>query len=153
MEQALIEHNLAPLNSRRDIAKLGLIHRTMIGSGPIHFQNCFTRAPMSTRPDGREAQKRHDKQIVSYRQGDFLQLVTHSILGLVDIYNLLPKYVVNAWTVKLFQHRLQELLKASVTDDVSNWKKIFSPRDPLFCHALRKWHGWEGTGKVPEWLR
>ena len=33
-EDSLLEFGLAPLNSRRDIAMLGLIHRTVIGEGP-----------------------------------------------------------------------------------------------------------------------
>ena len=37
-EEALLTHNLAPLNSRRDIAMLGVIHRTVLGMGPPHFQ-------------------------------------------------------------------------------------------------------------------
>ena len=119
-EEALMIFNLAPLNTRRDIAMLGLIHRTVIGGGPDHFKQHFVRAPSSLRPEGRDSQRRHDRQLLSHRHGDFLQVVTHSVLGLVDIYNLLPQYVVNATTVKLFQHRLQELLKALITGGTNN---------------------------------
>ena len=37
--EALFTCNLAPLCSRRDIAMLGLIHRTMLGVGPQQFQD------------------------------------------------------------------------------------------------------------------
>ena len=38
---ALIEFNLAPLSARRDMAMLGVIHRTVLGKGPPHFkQHC-----------------------------------------------------------------------------------------------------------------
>ena len=36
-ENALFEFNLAPLNARRDMAMLGLIHRCVLGVGPEHF--------------------------------------------------------------------------------------------------------------------
>ena len=36
-EEALLHFNLAPLETRRDIAKLGLIHRSVLGGGPRHF--------------------------------------------------------------------------------------------------------------------
>ena len=37
--EALLKHNLAPLSTRRDIAMLGLIHRTVLGCGPNTFSN------------------------------------------------------------------------------------------------------------------
>ena len=40
-EEALLHFNLAPLETRRDIAKLGLIHRSVLGGGPRHFANSF----------------------------------------------------------------------------------------------------------------
>ena len=41
MDAALHEFNLAPLESRRDMAMLGLIHRTLLGQGPPQFQQWF----------------------------------------------------------------------------------------------------------------
>ena len=40
-ESALAEFNLAPLRVRRDLAMLGLLHRTALGKGPRHFDNFF----------------------------------------------------------------------------------------------------------------
>ena len=40
-EDALLHFNLAPLETRRDIAMLGLIHRSVLGCGPRHFANMF----------------------------------------------------------------------------------------------------------------
>ena len=37
-EEALLQYRLAPLSTRRDIAMLGLIHHTVLGQGPKHFQ-------------------------------------------------------------------------------------------------------------------
>ena len=39
--EALLNWNLAPLAMRRDIAMLGLIHRTVTGRGPSHFKKFF----------------------------------------------------------------------------------------------------------------
>ena len=120
IEDALLSHNLAPLRSRRDMAMLGLIHRSVIGSGPDHFRNHFRRATPSARPHGREAVRNHTRQLLTYRNGKFLEILTHSVLGLIDIYNLLPEYVVMSHTVKIFQHRLQELMKVVVTKGISS---------------------------------
>ena len=152
MEQALMEYNLAPLNARRDISMLGLIHRSIIGAGPDHFSKFFVRAPTPSRPDGRETMRRHSKQVRSLRNGKFLQILSHSVLGLIDVYNLLPEYAVQATSVKLFQHRLQEQMKAAIMDGGKNWSELFSPRRDLHSHELRKWQKWVGTGKAPDWL-
>ena len=46
-EEALLHLNLAPLETRRDIAMLGLIHRSVFGCGPRHFANMFLPSPPS----------------------------------------------------------------------------------------------------------
>ena len=73
------------------MAMLGLIHRAVLGKGPDHFNKHFVQAPAAKRPEGREAIRSHNYQLVSFRQGKYLELVSHSVLGLVDIYNLLLK--------------------------------------------------------------
>ena len=40
---ALMRFNLAPLSARRDMAMLGLIHRTALAKGPRHFGEHFRR--------------------------------------------------------------------------------------------------------------
>ena len=42
-EESLIYFGVAPLNARRDMAMLGLIHRSVIGLGPKHFLKFFRR--------------------------------------------------------------------------------------------------------------
>ena len=37
-EEALLRYNLAPLSTRRDIAMLGVLHRTVLGEGPSQFR-------------------------------------------------------------------------------------------------------------------
>ena len=40
-EEALMHFNLAPLNTRIDIALLGIIHRAACRKGPTQFHNFF----------------------------------------------------------------------------------------------------------------
>ena len=40
---ALMHMNLAPLQTRRDIAMLGIIHRSVLGCGPPQFKELFVR--------------------------------------------------------------------------------------------------------------
>eukprot|EP00969_Alexandrium_andersonii_P269227 11899382-Alexandrium_andersonii.AAC.1 len=40
-EEALLRFGLAPLAVRRDIALLGMIHRTILGKGPSQFAAFF----------------------------------------------------------------------------------------------------------------
>ena len=47
-EDALMFFNLAPLETRRDMAMLGLIHRKVLGCGPRHFASMFRLAPPSS---------------------------------------------------------------------------------------------------------
>ena len=69
--------------------------------------------------------------------GKHLDIVKTSVLGLVDIYNLLPQFVIDGATVSSFQHRLQVLLKTQACDGDDNWGKLFSPRMQLWDNRLR----------------
>ena len=43
-EEAMFEHNISPLQTRGDIALLGVIHRAALGKGPVHFKKVFKLA-------------------------------------------------------------------------------------------------------------
>ena len=59
---ALIEFNLAPLSARRDMAMLGVIHRTTLGRGPVQFRAFFKPAAAAEyRPAIRMFERRHNK--------------------------------------------------------------------------------------------
>ena len=111
IEDALLHFGLAPLNARRDVAILGIIHRTVIGKGPPHFRRFFAPARTSNNPDGRLATNSHDRQLQTYRTGQFLDVAVHSILGALDVYNILPTYVFSADNVKDSQNHLQQILR------------------------------------------
>ena len=82
--------------------------------------------------------RRHDVQLRSYRTGRFLDILGNSILGAIDIYNLLRASVVAAENVLAFQKRLQANLVIAANGNDAKWKELYSPRLPLYNHPLRK---------------
>ena len=118
---ALLEFNLAPLAARRDMAMLGLVHRTILGKGPAHFREFF-----KTRPD-------HKLVEPSCRMGG---LSKRSAFGLVPVYNLLPHGITSAADVPTFQRHLQLELSLRAEAGMDNWQTTYSPRLPLDRHPL-----------------
>ena len=115
-EEALFRFNLAPLPMRRDIALLGLLHRTALGKGPPQFMDIFKRRPGSlllVDPlEGREASL----------------LMRRSIWGLVRVYNTLGGALQCA-EVKGLQYMLQERAKSVVSKHLlTAWDRLYSPR-------------------------
>ena len=105
---AVMSFNLAPLCLRRDIA-MGLIHRTVLGEGPVHFQRSVYAAPSTARRSARH--QRHNRHLYEYRHGDYLDIVGRSALGAASVYNLLPQEIVDTESVKLLQRSLQDLAR------------------------------------------
>ena len=134
--EALCQYRLAPLSSRRDMALLGVIHRTVLGCGPEQFKEYFKAAPASMH-NGWESDRRHGRQLLTHREGRYLEILGHSILGLVDVYNLLPTNFVNEDTVPKFQGKLQKYLVEAATNGVVGWQNSFSPRLAIYAHPLR----------------
>ena len=129
-KEALLEFRLAPLNARRDMGMLGVIHRAVLGEGPDHFRKHFVLGSAQNHY-GREGLRRHGKQLQTFRRGKFLDIAANSILGLIDVYNLLPAYMVEATSVKEFQTRLQRMMRDLVTKGQENWETLYSLRKPL----------------------
>ena len=77
--------------------------------------------------------------------GKFLDVLANSALGLADVYNLLPEYIVEATEVHEFQSRLHELITETAQDGLSRWENLLSPRLLLFNHPLRDTRSWEGS--------
>ncbi len=132
---ALLYFNLAPLSSRRDMAMLGLIHRTLLGRGPQQFKRFFFLEPFPHGLNTRVASHCHSRRIHEYRQGRFLEVVKRSALGLASVYNLLPEEVVSVDTVSGFQHLLQDMVKDTASRGGS-WVKLVSPRHHMHAHPL-----------------
>ena len=137
--EGLMVFNLAPLSARRDMAMLGLIHRTVLGKGPPQFREFFKPAEtQENHPATRLFERRHGKQLKEWKDGTHTDVVTNSALGLVTVYNLLPDYLVQKPNVKDFQRSLQALLKQRAAANCEDWTETFSPRLPLWRHPLRQ---------------
>ena len=121
---ALVEYHLAPLCTRRDMAMLGLIHRTALGKGPPQFQKYFKKYNM-------------DSTLHDPRVGSRSPLIKRSALGLVAVYNLLPHSIRAAKSVPAFQKSLQEIVKTYATSGYPQWSDVLSPRLALTSHPLR----------------
>ena len=140
---ALNIHKLAPLAVRRDIAMLGLIHRTVLGRGPEQFRTIF-RADARA---GTEGTGKHRLQILPMKDdfSDFVlpgsrpaKYIEYSAHGLIKIYNLLPAEIVEASScVPSFQSALQKLVLCRANGGRSDWELTLSPRVPIYKHPLR----------------
>ena len=113
---ALMQFNLAPLELRRDIAMLGLLHRAAIRKGPPQLQTMFKR------------------RVGSYLLHDPYEnsrppLARRSAWGLIPIYNRLGSGAQSIATVKDFQFYLIERVRTIVRKGlVEDWKRLYSPR-------------------------
>ena len=121
---ALVTFHLAPLATRRNIAMLGLIHRTILGKGPIQFSAFF------------QCEEQYIRKLKDPRKACKCPLVTRSALGLVAIYNMLPYSVTGEKSVSSFQKRLQGIVLSLATAGHPQWVQVFSPRLPLATHPL-----------------
>ena len=113
-EDALLFFNLAPLAKRNDIAMLGLINRSVLRCGPRHIASMFQLAPPST-------SQKHCWYLQSHRGSRHQQKLVRSTLGLTDVYNLLPAWVVQQRSVATKQHDLPCLLKCTAANREDGW--------------------------------
>ena len=120
---ALLNFHLAPLGTRRDIAMLGLIHRTALGKGPAQFREFFKKDPCS-------------KDLHDPRKDFKAPITKRSALGLVAVYNMLPPGVLVAKSVSAFQRGLQECVVKFALSGYPQWAEVFSPRIPLVSHPI-----------------
>ena len=100
---AFFHFKLAPLRIRRDMAMLGLIHRSVLCCGTPVFER-FSR--LAAYP-GRNSRRWHSKRLHDPREAHHTDILARSALGLIRVYNPLPEYVVQKTSVKEFQHSLQ----------------------------------------------
>ena len=133
--EAYFYFNMAPLGTRRDVAMLGLIHRSVLGIGPQHFQKFFKRFE-GQQPRRSPRFPRHSKQLVDPCVGNSSAMLRRSALGLVRIYNLLPEQAVQQRSVKSFQQYLNKLLRNAVESRQDRWQELVCPRISGTGHPL-----------------
>ncbi len=136
VESAFLQHNLAPLSTRRDIAMLGVIHRAVLGKGPPQFKRFFHCELVPSRHlNTRLSSRMHSRRVHEYTHGRYLDIVKRSALGLASVYNILPGDIVAIDSVCGFQRGLQELVRGHVGSRIE-WSRLLSPRHWLHAHPL-----------------
>ena len=125
-KDALLNFNLAPLSSRRGIAMLGVIHRTIIKKGTAHSRKLFKKAEVA-HGKTRRSPGLHHMQIEEWDTSK--DYVRNSIIGLQRVYNRLPQNIVAQNSVPSFQKEAQVLLKTVCVNEIASWELIFSPRE------------------------
>ena len=123
----MTDYNLAPLKSRRDMAMLGLIHKTVLGQAHPDFSKFFRLSfePRSGRT--RSQNNRHAYTLQDDRISSELEVWRRSAAGLIPTYNRLPENVVMTESVQAFQRSLQNILKVEVKNNNLDWQSLFSP--------------------------
>ena len=133
---ALLDFNLAPLESRRDIAMLGVLHRAALKEGPVCFHKWFYEAAPNCRRSerGRRNTYRPLAEILPIYS---LAIARRSAFGLISVYNLLPNSIVEKSCVKSFQRALSDFMKDQARRNHTLWPALFSPRCAFITHPLR----------------
>ena len=109
---AIVRFNLAPLNTRRDISLLGVLHKIMLGTAPGPLANLFARPCPNLFAYGfRNGVALHNKQINDYVGHNSPVMLKRSVFCLVYIYNRLSQNAVDCTSVQAFQRNLQNELK------------------------------------------
>ena len=144
--EALEHFNLAPLETRRDIAMLGVVFRAVLNKGPPQLRGFFKRTDSQ---GGTRSSDWHSKQLKTYCNGDHLEVLQRSVLGLIEVFNLLPTALVEgAKKVNNFQAQLQELVLTAALEEAPDWKVLLAAgRAPWERRQLRKLKNWKSSWK------
>ena len=127
-EEAIERFNLAPLFTRRDVALLGLIHKTTLGLGPPQYRDVIY--PENLTRDmllraWRNPAARHNRQLHDPIDGTHSRKMQRSLLGLIYAYNLLPQWLVDIRSISTFQHHLQNAVKKLAHVCYPEWAHLF----------------------------
>ena len=114
--EALMHFNLAPLDTRRDIAQLGLIHRSVLNKGPPHFKLLFPRI---------QSINGHFRSVFNRAHGCNAGYIKHSIFRLIGYYNRLPFEIIEIDDVSTFQSELQNLVRNTISTNYPLWRTFF----------------------------
>ena len=145
---ALIHHNLAPVNARRDMAMLTVIHRCTLNQGPPTLRRFFPRDDTPISHTTRRTHS-HDHKLREYDIGHHPNVIHRSILGLIPIYDQLPTALVQCRDIKQFQGGLQSIIKPRLTSGKPDWLHFYSPRVPRYERQLHLFHDWSPTSTSP----
>ena len=130
---AFLEHNMAPLSMRRDIAMLGFLHKRMLGDTHVDICSLLPLIPeLETRRCTRSRSYRPSRMLEETFHGSRPALIRRSIFGLTRVYNKLPQHIVDSESCNEFQHHLNAFAHDRCRAGAPEWKMIFSPRRDLY---------------------
>ena len=124
--QAFLQFKLAPLELRRDIAALGLLHKIQLGEAHLDFDGLFPKAVHVEPPVTRHGSRRHGRQFAEISGNSFY--FNHSVFGMTKLYNILPEYAVACSTVSSFQAVLTKDARMACQTGRRDWKEIYRNR-------------------------
>ena len=124
--QAFLQFRLAPLELRRDIAALGLLHKIQLGEAHPDFDGLFPKAVHVEPPVTRHGSRRHGRQFAEISCNSFY--FNHSVFGMTKLYNILPEYAVACSTVSSFQAVLTKDARMACQTGRRDWKEIYRNR-------------------------
>ena len=122
-----MKYKLTPLQIRRDIAMLGLLHRCALKIAPPQLCELFPLAApcVSTLPHTRLANHRHSCQLCDPCYGKHSCQLHRSLFGLVAVYNLLPAYCMKN-DVRSLQGVLQSMVVTACSKELPTWKTLLN---------------------------
>ena len=117
-------YNLAPLQLRRDIGALGLLHKIQLGDIHEDFETLIPKLVHPFQANTRFGGRRHGRQFFEqFGQTDYFN---RSLFSMCRVYNLLPAYAVQAGEVSNFQTLLTKDAKFACRQGVSDWQHIYN---------------------------
>ena len=128
VSEAFLRHNFAPTVLRRTIGILGLLHKRVLGKCHRSFDKLL---PWYSQRFDTSRNFGHDKQLYGHwlEAGEHRALYDRSIFGMVDIYNNLPQFVVDAKSVSSFQTLLTDMAKERCQQQIPQWECSFCRRN------------------------
>ena len=140
--EALLEFNLAPLSSRRDIDMLGLLHRVILNDAPVQFSKYIYRSSNVQAHVRGWAHRvdRHSHQLHDPLLTPSLKIVERPIFKLIHPYNRLPQSIVDCKSTKNFKTRLQKTLKECTISRHPKWEDSLSKG--IYTHSVHTFRSW-----------
>ena len=100
-EEACLLYNLAPLEFRRDIAALGLLHKIQLGEAHADFDGIFPKAMEAAPAQTRHGARRHGRKFIKITGNNYY--FNQFLFGMTKVYNVFLEFVVSRPTVATFQ--------------------------------------------------
>ena len=125
-EDAALQYNLMPLQTRRHLSALGLLHRRVLGKAPAPIEELLPFAPAGRLVLlTRLTSHLHDKQIEDPIKGRETEMFKRSLYDFIAIYNRLPQSIIDCTSVKAFQSKLAAAFRNCVRLGTHDWRNIF----------------------------